>query len=201
MNEKKKDDIIDKLVESIEKNKDTPEFKEYMKKINKSVEDHKNRHDDARKYGKRVAKNLIKKYASIPFKHDGKIYHDKGLNTDEASAAIAEILYQTTDHVIVNIHMDYLYRGYARHFLISGKELNLHCDLFENTIKITGNQNQLIRIIEFKDFERNDMHFNLIKDYIKGLTNSGYKCRLPSFNDNESVMKTCFQINRAPLKT
>ncbi len=46
------------------------------------------------KYGAGVGKRFIKKYAAIPVKHDGKIYHDKGLNTNEASTALAEILYQ-----------------------------------------------------------------------------------------------------------
>lgn len=111
------------------------------------------------------------------------------------SLDIAEVLYKTGNNKIVNIHMDYLYRGYSRHFLISGKEFNLHCDLFENTIKVTGNQNEQIQSFEFKDFERNDMYLNLLDDYIKGLTNTNYQSELPSFYDNESVMNTCFQIN------
>ena len=111
------------------------------------------------------------------------------------SLDIAEVLYKTGNNKIVNIHMDYLYRGYSRHFLISGKEFNLHCDLFENTIKVTGNQNEQVQSFEFKDFERNDMYLNLLDDYIKSLTNTNYQTELPSFYDNESVMNTCFKIN------
>ena len=111
------------------------------------------------------------------------------------SADIAEILYRTINSEIVNIHMDYLYRGYSRHFSICGKEANLHCDLFKNTIKMTGDKNKKIEYFEFKDFERNDMYLDLISDYIKGLTNTSFQSSLPSFHENESVMHTCFQIN------
>jgi len=108
---------------------------------------------------------------------------------------IAEILYKTRNNEIVNIHMDYLYRGYSRHFVISGKDANLHCDLFKNKIKITGDQNQELKFYEFKDFDKNDMYLHLLEDYIKALNNSDYKSDLPSFHENESVMNTCFQIN------
>ncbi len=91
---KKEDNIIDKLQKSIDKNKDTPEFKEYMKELTKSVDDYKHRHDEARKYGKAVGKRFVKKYKAIPYEVDGKTYHEKGLETDDASAALAEILYQ-----------------------------------------------------------------------------------------------------------
>jgi predicted dehydrogenase len=111
------------------------------------------------------------------------------------SADIAEILYSTINREIVNIHMDYLYRGYSRHFSICGKEANLHCDLSKNIIKITGDKNKKIEYFEFKDFERNDMYLDLISDYIKGLTNTSFQSSLPSFHENESVMHTCFQIN------
>jgi hypothetical protein len=86
-------DHIDQLMEHMDKKKTTPEFKKYMEKMEKSVNDYDHRHDEARKYGKRVAQNLIKKYHSIPYKHDGKIRDKDGLQTDVASAAIAEILF------------------------------------------------------------------------------------------------------------
>lgn len=111
------------------------------------------------------------------------------------SADIAEILYRTNNIAIVNIHMDYLFRGYSRHFSICGKKANLHCDLFKNTIKINGDKNKQIEYFEFKDFERNDMFLDLISDYIKGLTNTSFQSILPSFHENESVMQTCFKIN------
>ena len=97
MSEKNKTDgvdaMFDRLKESHEKNKDNPEFKKHMKELTKSVDDYKHRHDDARKYGKRIAQGLIKKYKSIPVKCKGKMYNEKGLETDDASAAIAEILF------------------------------------------------------------------------------------------------------------
>lgn len=60
----------------------------------KKVDEYKHRHDAAHAFGKRVGRNVCKKFKAIPVEHDGKIYHDKGLNTDEASAAISEILLQ-----------------------------------------------------------------------------------------------------------
>lgn len=111
------------------------------------------------------------------------------------SVDIAEILYQTSNKSVINIHLDYLFRGYARNIMILGSEQNLYCDLFENTIKITGNQNQLVYSFKFEKFERNDMYLHLVADYIKGLNNPDYQSGLPSFYENESVMNTCFQIN------
>ena len=116
-------------------------------------------------------------------------------NVTVDSADIAEILYSTINKEIVSIHMDYLYRGYSRHFSICGKEANLYCDLFKNTVKITGDKNKQIENYEFQDFERNDMYINLVKDYIKELTETKYKCSLPSFFENKTVMQTCFKIN------
>ncbi|RMZ49959.1 gfo/Idh/MocA family oxidoreductase, partial [Flavobacteriaceae bacterium PRS1] len=117
----------------------------------------------------------------------GKIHSiaTKVSDVTEDSNDIAEIIYQTSNNEIVNIHLDYLYRGFARNFLISGKEYNLHCDLLENTIQFTGNQNKQIKTFEFKDFVRNDMYYNLLEDYIKGLTNPEHQTKLPSFYENE----------------
>ena len=73
---------------------------------------------------------------------------------------------------------------------------NLHCDLFENTIEITGNENKQIEYFEFKDFKKNDMYFDLIKDYIEQINNKNYKSNLPSFSENKTVMQTSFKINK-----
>ncbi len=86
-------DAIDRLEEYVKKNKHTDKFKEKMKEISKGVDDYKNRYKDANKYGKQIAKRINKKYANIPVKHEGKIYYDKGIKTDEVSSVISEILY------------------------------------------------------------------------------------------------------------
>ena len=105
MAEKKKEiDIIDQLQESIEKNKDTPEFKEHMKKLSKQVSDHQHSHDDAVKYGKKIGKNLIKKFSHPKSKklmiaqgQDVDKYTEKDwpnmLATDQASSALASMFY------------------------------------------------------------------------------------------------------------
>jgi len=79
-------DEIDKLEETIRDKKDTPEFKKYLKQLSKTVNDYKHRHDEARKYGKTVGKRLVKKFK--------RTQNEEGLRTDEASEAIAEILFQ-----------------------------------------------------------------------------------------------------------
>ena len=130
-------------------------------------------------------------------KPQGQIHSivSKVSNVTIDSPDIAEIIYKSINSEIVSIHLDYLYRGYSRHFSICGNEANLHCDLFKNTIKITGDNNKQIEHFMFENFERNDMYLNLLRDYMKGLTNTTYQFNLPSFIENESVMSTCFQIN------
>ena len=110
------------------------------------------------------------------------------------------LIYKSINSEIVNIHLDYLYRGYSRHFSICGNEANLHCDLFKNTIKITGDNNKQIEHFKFENFQRNDMYLNLLHDYMKELTTTTYQSNLPSFIENESVMSTCFQINNWKIK-
>lgn len=110
------------------------------------------------------------------------------------SPDVAEVLYKSEDKVVINIHMDYLYRGYARHFLICGSNFNLKCDLFENTIQISGDKNEIIETFKFSDFERNDMYYGVLEDFIEVIKNKKSRSTLPSFLENESVMNTCFQV-------
>jgi predicted dehydrogenase len=120
---------------------------------------------------------------------------DKLSNVTNDSKDIAEVLYKTENNVLVNIHLDYLYRGYSRNFSIQTDQLNLNCDLFASTIKITGDKNQLIETYEYNEFERNDMYVSVLKDYIDGVTIKNHNSVLPSFYENESVMKTSFHVN------
>jgi len=62
------------------------------------ISNYDHRHDEARKYGKAIAKRLCEKYKAAPYEYNGKIHKEKGLKTDEASAAIAEILYHCYDY-------------------------------------------------------------------------------------------------------
>jgi hypothetical protein len=103
MKKKKTDEVMDKLdefCENISKHKDTPEVKAYVEKLNKEVNDYQNSHNDAIKYGKRIAERLIKKFSEpIPkgfLKAQGKDI-DK-LSTDQASSAIASLLYHCYAH-------------------------------------------------------------------------------------------------------
>jgi hypothetical protein len=88
------EDIVDKFCKAMDKKKDTAEFKASLEELNKKIADYDHRHDEARKHGKAIGKRLCKKYKATPYEIDGKMHKEHGLNTDEASAAIAEILYQ-----------------------------------------------------------------------------------------------------------
>ena len=136
-----------------------------------------------------IAEYLLKKPQEPIYSIVGKVS-----NVTVDSEDIAEIIYKTETNVVVNIHMDYLYQGYTRNFLISGSIYNLHCDLFTNEIKITNNQNKLIKSFIFKDFQRNEMYVNLMRDYIGLISSDEITSELPSFEDNQSVMETCFKI-------
>jgi predicted dehydrogenase len=124
-----------------------------------------------------------------------KSISDKVSNVTIDSVDVSEIIYKTENNCIVNIHLDYLFKGYARNFIINGDVYNLNCDLFNNTIKISGNSNIIIDNFEFNKFDRNDMYLNLLKDYIKGLHSARHISKLPSLMENQSVMNTCFQVN------
>ncbi len=112
------------------------------------------------------------------------------------SEDIAEIIYNTSENVLVNIHLDYLYRGYSRNFYIGGSKCNLYCDLFNNSITIKGEKNQLIESYNFKDFQINDMYIDLLNDYINIIKKKDSVSILSSFNENQSVMETCFKIKK-----
>lgn len=124
-----------------------------------------------------------------------KIFHisDKVSNVTVDSFDVSEIMYKTENKNIVNIHLDYLYKGYSRNFLINGSDFNLFCDLNKNTIEISGDSNKVEECYIFDKFKKNDMYLNVIRDFILCL-NEG-QTLLPSFKDNISVMKTCFKVN------
>lgn len=108
---------------------------------------------------------------------------------------IAEIVYKTKENEIVNIHLDYLYRGYSRNFLISGSEMNAYCDLLKNEVTVLDSNNAIVDYFNFPNFKRNDMYKDLIKDFISVVKGYTPKIKLPSFDENESVLMTCFKVN------
>ena len=109
------------------------------------------------------------------------------------SIDVSEIIYKSTSSSIVNIHLDYLYNGSSRKFLLIGENGNLHCDLLKNSIVISKDS-IIIKEFYFQKFERNDMYFNLIKDYNNFVKDSNEKINIPTLLQNHNVMNTCFQI-------
>jgi predicted dehydrogenase len=80
---------------------------------------------------------------------------------------IAEIHYKSESNVIVSIHLDYLVRGYSRHFEIIGENARIIGDLSNNSLKVIGYKNKLILDETFSDFDRNNMYFDLISYYLE----------------------------------
>lgn len=115
-------------------------------------------------------------------------------NVTVDSVDVAEIIYLSENNQLVNIHLDYLYRGYKRDFLINGSKFNLVCNLSKNTVKITGDNNQIVEQYSFNNFCRNDMYIDALKDYLKSLNNEDGI--LPSFIENIPVMETSFIVNQ-----
>jgi len=105
------------------------------------------------------------------------------------SEDVAEIIGKTMSGTILNIHMDYLYRGYRRNFLISGTNGNIHCDFFENRVTITGEHNEVIIEYHYPLFERNEMFLEMLKEILNEVRNPSEKSRIPTFIDNLEIMR------------
>ncbi|GHE53479.1 Gfo/Idh/MocA family protein [Roseivirga thermotolerans] len=105
---------------------------------------------------------------------------------------VAEISYISSSGTLVNIHLDYLFRGYKRDILISGEKGNIRADLFKNTISTTGVDDKTIQNFTFGSFERNDMYLDMLKDYIGRLGDKNHTPISDPFNDR--VTNTIFEI-------
>lgn len=124
---------------------------------------------------------------------DIKFFSEKTSNVTVDSYDVSELIYKTNRNNIVNIHLDYLYRGYSRNFLINGSILNLYCDLHNNKIDIIGDSNEIVETFVYNNYEKNAMYIDVLKDYLKALNKES--SILPSFIENKSVMNTCFIVN------
>lgn len=93
---------------------------------------------------------------------------DRVSNLEIDTEDIAEIIYQSENNIVVNIHMDYLYRGYSRYFELIGELGRIYCDLFKAEINITFN-NEIKEKHVFNEFVRNDMYLNLMKYFISSI--------------------------------
>jgi len=116
------------------------------------------------------------------------------------SEDIVEITGKTIHGVPVNIHMDYLYRGFKRNFLIAGHEGNIHCDLFSNQVKVTGSENKVILEESNPGFERNMIFLEMIQDFIREINDPGKQCLLPDFWENHPVMRIASCVREKIIK-
>jgi len=82
---------------------------------------------------------------------------------------LAEIHYVSSQNAFVSIHLDYLVKGYSRHFEIIGEKGRIFCDLSKNEISIIQDKNEITASYSFTDFDRNDMYLSLITYYLKNL--------------------------------
>lgn len=93
-------------------------------------------------------------------------------NLEINSEDITEVHYQTKGNTIISVHLDYLVRGYSRYFEIIGEKARVHCDLSSNKVQIIGDNNIVIDEIEFDNFERNNMYFEMISGYVNSIKHS-----------------------------
>lgn len=113
---------------------------------------------------------------------------DKISDLEIDSEDIAEIHYKSAKGISVSIHLDYLTKGYSRYFELLCENGNVHCDLFNAEIKISGDNNNIWDSYLFKDFRRNDMYISMIRYYIECLK-SGVQ-PVPTLSDGLSSLTT-----------
>jgi predicted dehydrogenase len=82
---------------------------------------------------------------------------------------LAEIHYRSAANIFVSIHMDYLARGYSRHFELIGETGSIYCDLFANSVKLNRDTGTAVELFTFENFSRNDMYLSMIRYYLHKL--------------------------------
>jgi predicted dehydrogenase len=96
------------------------------------------------------------------------------------SEDIAEITYLSDRNTLVNIHLDYLYRGYKRDLIIGLEKGTIHVNFHNNKITIRDEKQALIDNVEYAEYERNKMYIDLLKDFINKIVDFN---NLSSFED------------------
>jgi predicted dehydrogenase len=104
---------------------------------------------------------------------------------------LVEILYQTPSKCMVTIHLDYLTRGYRRDIQFMGERGYLEVDLSAAMLEIIDSTGMVIRSHSYPDFQRNDMHMDLLKSYIKYIEQDSEMT--PNFYDGLLANKIAFK--------
>lgn len=124
---------------------------------------------------------------------DGKLVSLSGKFSELAidTEDITEILYITQRKSLISLHLDYVFRGYKREFLVIGEKGNIAVDLFRNTLLVHSFDGSIVTSQDFADFNKNEMYLHLLKVYINDLLNS--TSLAPSISDG-------LMCNRIALK-
>lgn len=92
-------------------------------------------------------------------------YSDLIINTED----VTEIIYNSSRGSLISIHLDYLYRGYKRTIEIICDSGNIFCDLYKNDITLLDEKGNVINVIKFENFNRNDMYLDLMKNFLDSI--------------------------------
>lgn len=106
------------------------------------------------------------------------------------SEDIAEILYRTGSGAVVSIHLDYLFRGYHRYFVIVGGEGTIRADLAKGLITLHSIDGSTKQSWNHSVLDRNAMYVDVLNDFLGEVTGRNPNPVLPSFQEDVSVMRT-----------
>ena len=106
------------------------------------------------------------------------------------SEDVAEILFKNSLGGLTNIHLDYLYRGLRRYFMINGEKANLFCDLTNNKI-VVDNGHKSILEHQVLDYQKNSMYLTLLEKTIDEVVNKKTSL-LPDFMETKVAHEICF---------
>ena len=118
---------------------------------------------------------------------------DKVSDLEIETEDIVEVHYRSKTDALISIHMDYLLKGYSRHFEIICKNGSIDCDLFNAVIKIYRGDNLAAETIDYSnDFSRNEMYLAMMEYYIQCIKNKIHP--RPSFTEGLASLETALAI-------
>ena len=103
---------------------------------------------------------------------------------------VAEILFKSLNGGLTNIHLDYLYRGYKRYFILNGEKANLFCDLKTNQVIINNGDKKILEY-QIIDFQKNSMYIDTVKEMINEIKFKK-KSFLPDFFESRFAHNVCY---------
>ena len=92
----------------------------------------------------------------------------------------------------VHIHLDFIQKPPKRYINIVGEKGNLFLDLISNELILNSEGSSSSKSFHYKDFNRNDMFLEEIKEFVECLHNK--KNTSIPIDDGECVLKICLDI-------